>query len=115
MMVSVLWLGPPDVSSWISAKHWKELMVVMTRMYRVVGMMAGHLIRQNAWKSLAPSTSGGFDDGLIDVAQSGDVQHDGLAHGGGEQDEDDAAQRVFFIAQPVDVFIHERRRPCPDS
>ena len=25
MMVSVLWLGPPDVSSWISAKHWKSV------------------------------------------------------------------------------------------
>ena len=57
MMVSVLWLGPPEVSSWISAKHWKELMVVMTRMYRVVGMMAGHLIFQKHWKSVAPSTS----------------------------------------------------------
>ena len=57
MMVSVLWLGPPEVNSWISAKHWKELMVVMTRMYRVVGIMAGHLIFQKHWKSVAPSTS----------------------------------------------------------
>ena len=28
-------LGPPEVNSWISAKHWKELMVVMTRMYYI--------------------------------------------------------------------------------
>ena len=26
-------------------------------MYRVVGMMAGHLMRQKHWKSVAPSTS----------------------------------------------------------
>ena len=39
------------------AKHWKELMVVMTRMYRVVGMIWGHLIRQNTCRLLAPSTS----------------------------------------------------------
>ena len=47
MMVSVEWFGPPDVSSWISAKHWKELIVVMTRMYSVVGMICAHLIFQN--------------------------------------------------------------------
>ena len=57
MMVSVECLGPPDVNSWISAKHWKELMVVMTRMYSVVGMICGHLIFQNACSLVAPSTS----------------------------------------------------------
>ena len=56
MMVSVAWLGPPEVSSWMSAKHWKLLMVVMTRMYRVVGMIWGHLIFQNTWSLVAPST-----------------------------------------------------------
>ena len=57
MMVSVEWFGPPDVSSWISAKHWKELIVVMTRMYSVVGMICGHLIFQKACSFVAPSTS----------------------------------------------------------
>ena len=47
MMVMVEFSGPPLVSSWISAKHWKVLMVVMTSTYRVVGMMEGHLIFQN--------------------------------------------------------------------
>ena len=32
------------------------------------------------------------------------VQHDGLAHRGGEQDQDDAAQSKALIAQPVDVL-----------
>ena len=32
-------------------------MVVMTTTYRVVGMMEGHLIFQNTWKLVAPSTS----------------------------------------------------------
>ena len=32
MIVSVLCVGPPEVSSWISAKHWKELIVVMMSM-----------------------------------------------------------------------------------
>ena len=113
MMVSVLWLGPPDVSSWISAKHWNELMVVMTRMYRVVGMMAGHLIFQNALEIGRAVHLGRFHDGLIDVAQGRDVQHDGLAHRGGEQDEDDAAQGVPLVAQPVDVLINECRRLLP--
>ena len=31
-------------------------MVVMTRMYSVVGMICGHLMCQNTWKLLAPST-----------------------------------------------------------
>ena len=57
MTVSVLWFGPPEVNSWISAKHWKELMVVMTRMYRVVGMICAHLIFQKTWVRVAPSTS----------------------------------------------------------
>ena len=56
MMVVVVYMGPPEVSSWISAKHWKLLMVVMTSTYRVVGMMAGHLIFQNTWRLVAPST-----------------------------------------------------------
>ena len=33
MIVSVLWFGPPDVSNWISAKHWKLLIVVITTIY----------------------------------------------------------------------------------
>ena len=57
MMVMVELLGPPRVSSWISAKHWKELMVVMTRMYNVVGIIWGHLIFQKACIWVAPSTS----------------------------------------------------------
>ena len=48
--------GPPEVSSWISAKHWKLLIVVMTRIYRVVGMTWGHLIFQNTCMFVAPST-----------------------------------------------------------
>ena len=31
--------------------------MVITRMYRVVGMIWGHLIFQNTWSSVAPSTS----------------------------------------------------------
>ena len=31
-------------------------MVVMTRMYRVVGMIWGHFTCQNTWRSVAPST-----------------------------------------------------------
>ena len=49
-------MGPPEVKSWISAKHWKLLMVVMTATYRVVGIIDGHLILQNTWNALAPST-----------------------------------------------------------
>ncbi len=55
-------------------------MVVMTRMYRVVGMMAGHLIFQKHWKSVAPVHLGSLHDGLIHIAQCGNIQHDGLAH-----------------------------------
>ncbi len=84
--------------------------MVMTRMYRVVGMMAGHLIFQNAWKSLAPSTSAASTMGLVHIAQCGDVQNDGLAHGGSQQDEDDAAQSEPLIAQPVDVLVDETER-----
>ena len=54
--MTVLVPEPPEVSSWISAKHWKELMVVMTRIYRVVGIIWAHLIFQNTWKLVAPST-----------------------------------------------------------
>lgn len=57
MIVSVECFGPPDVSSWINAKHWKELIVVMTKTYNVVGIMEGHLIFQNVCTSVAPSTS----------------------------------------------------------
>ena len=56
MMVMVEFSGPPLVSSWIRAKHWKELMVVMTSTYRVVGRIWGHLIFQNTWSLVAPST-----------------------------------------------------------
>ena len=49
----------------------------------------------------------GFHDGLIHIAQRRNIQHDGLADGGGEQDEDDAAQCILFIAQPVDVLVDE--------
>ena len=37
-----------DVSSWISAKHWKLLIVVITTIYNVVGIICGHLIFQKA-------------------------------------------------------------------
>ena len=49
----------------------------------------------------------GFHDGLVHIAQSGNVQHDGLAHRGGEQDQDDAAQSKALITQPVDVLVNE--------
>ena len=53
---------------------------------------------------------GCLDDGLVHVAQCGDVQNDGLAHGGSQQDEDDAAQSEPLIAQPVDVLVDEAER-----
>ena len=37
--ITVLVPAPPLVSSWMRAKHWKELMVVMTRIYKVVGII----------------------------------------------------------------------------
>ena len=40
----------------------------------------------------------GFHDGLVHITQSGNVQHDGLAHRGGEQDQDDAAQSLMDAA-----------------
>ena len=48
---------------------------------------------------------GGLHQGLVHITQGGDVQHDGLAHRGGEQDQDDAAQGKLGIAQPVDVLL----------
>ena len=50
---------------------------------------------------------GSFHDGLIHVAQCRNIQHDGLAHRGGEQDQDDAAQSEPLVTQPVDVFVDE--------
>ena len=52
----------------------------------------------------------GLDQRLVHVAERGDIQHDGLADGGREQDQDDAGQRVAGIAQPVDVLVNEAHR-----
>ena len=51
-----------------------------------------------------------FYDGLIHVAQGRNIQNDGLAHRGGQQDEDDAAQSEPLIAQPVDVLVDQTQR-----
>ena len=40
---------------------------------------------------------GRFHDGLVHVAQGRDIQHDGLAHRGGDQDQDDTSQ-----SEPLD-------------
>ena len=53
---------------------------------------------------------GGLDQRLVHVAERGDIQHDGLADGGREQDQDDAGQCVAGIAQPVDVLVKEAHR-----
>ena len=49
----------------------------------------------------------GFHDGLIHIAQSRDVQHDGLTDGSRQQNEDDAAQCKPLVTQPVDVFVDD--------
>ena len=52
---------------------------------------------------------GGFHDGLIHIAQRRNIQHDGLAHRGGEQNQDDTAQCKSLVTQPVDVLVDD---PC---
>ena len=44
---------------------------------------------------------------MVHIAQGGDVENDGLAHGGGEEDQDDAPEGVFGIAYPVDVLLNQ--------
>ena len=44
---------------------------------------------------------GRLDEGLVHVAQGRHIQHDGLADGGGEQDQDDTPDGGGGIAQPV--------------
>ena len=44
---------------------------------------------------------GGFNEGLIHVAQSRHVQHDGLADRGGKQNQDYKPDSGFRVAQPV--------------
>ncbi len=75
-------------------------MVVMTRMYSVVGMICGHLIFQKACSG-GTVHLGSLDQRLVDVAQGGNVQNNGLADGGGEQDQDDAAQGVSGVASQL--------------
>ena len=48
--------------------------------------------------------------GLVHIAEGRDIQHDGLADRGREQDQDDAAQRIAGITQPVDVLVEEAHR-----
>ena len=48
-----------------------------------------------------------FNKGLVHIVQSGDIKNDGLAHGGGQQDEDDTAKCVLGIAEPVDVLLNQ--------
>ena len=45
--------------------------------------------------------------GGVHVAQGGDIQHNGLPHRGGEQNDDDTPQGVLAIPQPVDVLFDE--------
>ena len=56
-----------------------------------------------------PVHLGGLHQGLVHIAQGGDVQHDGLTHGGGEEDQDDAPEGVSGIAHPVDVLLNQAR------
>ena len=58
---------------------------------------------------------GSFYDGLVHVAQGRNIQNDGLAHRGGQQDEDDAAQSEPLVTQPVDVLVDQAQASCPDS
>ena len=51
---------------------------------------------------IGPVHLGRLHQGLIHVAQGGDVEDDGLAHRGGKQDQDDAPDGKPGIAQPVD-------------
>ena len=109
-MVSVEWFGPPDVSSWISAKHWEGV----DRRDDQDVQRGGHDLRPldlpEGLQLRGTVHLGGLDQGLVHVAERGDIQHDGLADGGREQDQDDAGQRVAGIAQPVDVLVKEAHR-----
>ena len=48
---------------------------------------------------------GGLDEGLIHVAQGRHVEYDGLADGGGKEDEDDEPEGGVLVAQPVKAHV----------
>ena len=44
---------------------------------------------------------------MIHVAERRNVENDGLADGGGEEDENDAPEREARIAQPVYILVND--------
>ena len=86
--------------------------MVMTRMYSVVGMICGHLIFQKACSLVALSTSAASTKDWSTLPRAETYRTNGLADGGGEQDQDDAAQGVSGVAQPVDVLVKDAHGFC---
>ena len=86
-MVMVEFSGPPLVSSWISAKHWEGV----DRRDDQDVQCGGHDLRPldlpEGLQLRGTIHLGGLDQGLVHVAERGDIQHDGLANGGREQDQ----------------------------
>ena len=53
---------------------------------------------------------GCLDNGVVHIAQSRHIQHNGLPHRSGEQDEDNAPDGKTRVAEPHDILIDDPQR-----